>query len=111
MTVVRVDALCVCDGCAKRFGVELEVAEDLSMHKDFETLVRSTIRMGDAAGYIYGVRGKQTVDRFPLSYPVTVQAGLILCDECSRKCDAVPVEGNLTRAQVNEALGLPEETT
>lgn len=35
----------------------------------------------------------------------------MLCDICSKKCDDLPIEGNLTRAQVNRALGLPEGTT
>jgi hypothetical protein len=57
------------------------------------------------------VRGKATVDRMSLSYQATIQADLTLCDICSRKCDDLPIEGNLTRAQVNRALGLPGETT
>jgi hypothetical protein len=40
-----------------------------------------------------------------------VQADLLLCDICSKKCDDLPIEGALTRRQVNQALGLPEETT
>lgn len=42
---------------------------------------------------------------------LAMQAGLMLCDVCSKKCDLLPIEGELTRAQVNEALGLPKETT
>lgn len=111
MAVVRVDALCECEGCGKRFGVELDIAEDLKDgdHADFDSLVRETVR-GNATCYTWGVRGKATVDRLSLSYTVTVQGDLLLCDVCSKKCDDVPIEGNLTRAQVNTALGLPEET-
>lgn len=112
MGVVRIDALCMCDGCAKRFGVELDVAEDLKDgdNADFESLVRETICNG-TAGYTWGVRGKATVDRLSLAYQPTIQAGLMLCDICSKLCDDAPIEGNLTRAQVNQALGLPAETT
>jgi hypothetical protein len=113
MTVVRIDALCECEGCGKRFGVEVDVAEDLKDgdNADFEALVRDTIMGGNATCYPWGVRGKATVDRFSLCYQATIQADLMLCDHCSRKCDDVPIEGALTRAQVNKALGLPEETT
>jgi hypothetical protein len=109
MGVCRIDALCECEGCGKRFGVEVDIAEELKdgEHADFESLVRQTIRNGMAACYTWGVRGKATVDRMGLSYQATVQADLILCDVCSKKCDAVPIEGNLTLAQVERALGLP----
>lgn len=112
MGVVRIDALCMCDGCAKRFGIELDIAEEIggSDHLDFESLAHETIKNG-TAGYIWGVRGKATVDRLPLSYQPTIQGGLMLCDICSKACDDLPIEGNLTRAQVNRALGLPTETT
>lgn len=111
--VVRIDALCCCEGCGKRFGVELELAEELKggANADFEELVRETIRGGEATVYTWGVRGKATVDRIGLSYSATVQADLVLCDICSKKCDELPIEGNLTRAQVNRALGLPGDTT
>jgi hypothetical protein len=112
MPVVRIDALCSCDGCGKRFGVELELAEDLDGScDDFESLVRETVRGGQGLCYTWGVRGKATVDRMALSYQVTVQADLLLCDVCSKKCDDLLIEGALTRVQVNEALGLPKETT
>lgn len=113
MSVVRIDALCECEGCGKRFGVELELAAELKggEHADFEALVRDTICGGQADCYVWGVRGKATVDRMALSYQATVQADLVLCDICSRKCDDLPIEGALTRAQVNRALGLPEGTS
>jgi hypothetical protein len=110
MPVVRIDALCICEGCGKYFGVELELATQLKggFYEDFESLVRDTIR-GSTSGYTWGVRGKATVDRMPLSYQPTIQADLMLCDICSKKCDDAPIEGNLTRAQVNKALGLLED--
>ena len=113
MTVVRIDALCECEGCGKRFGVELDIGDDLKDgdNADFEALVRDTIMGGNATCYTWGVRGKATVDRMALSYQATIQADLMLCDICSRKCDDLPIEGALTRAQVNEALGLPGETS
>jgi hypothetical protein len=111
MGVVRVDVLCECDGCGARFGVEVERAETLRDHDDFDALVARTIRRGNCDFFKWGVRGKATVDRLSLTYPATIQADLMLCDVCSRKCDDFPVEGNLTRTQVNEALGLPTETT
>ncbi len=113
MPVVRIDALCVCEGCAKRFGVELELAQDLKhgAYDDFEDLARDTVRGGNACAYTWGVRGKATVDRMSLSYHPTIQADLMLCDDCSRKCDDVPIDDNLTREQVNRALGLPSATT
>ncbi len=113
MPVVRIDALCCCEGCGKRFGIEVDIARDLNnkIFPDFESLVREEIRNGLNPGYTWGVRGKATVDRMSLSYSVTIQADLILCDVCSRKCDDVPIEGNLTLPQVNTALGLPGETT
>lgn len=113
MPAVRIDALCCCEGCGKRFGVELELAEALKdgQYDDFEDMVRWTIRGGNANFYTWGVRGKQTVDRMALSYSPTIQADLMLCDVCSRKCDDVeiPEDRNLTRAEVNEALGIVEE--
>lgn len=111
MGVVRVDVLCMCDGCAERFGVEVERSETLSDYEDFDALVTETIRGGNTTHFRWGVRGKATVDRLSLTYQVTIQAGLMLCDICSKKCDELPIEGALTRAQVNEALGLPKETT
>jgi hypothetical protein len=112
MAVVRIDALCECEGCAKRFGVELDLSNTLKdgPYEDFEALVRDTVRGGGATCYTWGVRGKATVDRIGLSYSVTIQADLLLCDVCSRKCDELPIEENLTREQVNEALGLPRDT-
>ena len=106
MPIVRIDALCECEGCQKRFGVEVELASELKDFTDFEALVRETIRNGFANCYTWGVRGKQTIDRMALSYQATVQADLLLCDVCSRKCDDLPIEGDLTLAQVHEALGV-----
>lgn len=64
MPVVRMDALCACEGCQKRFGVELDIAEPLKggSYEDFEALVRDAIRGGQATCYTWGVRGKATVD-------------------------------------------------
>jgi len=106
--VVRIDALCECEACSKRFGVELEVAQPLKdgIHTDFENFVRDTINGGQANFYTWGVRGKITVDRLPLTYRPTIQAGLLLCDRCSKICDNMPIEGALTRAQVEKALDL-----
>lgn len=104
MPVVRVDCLCECDVCSKRFGVELDVAEDLNQFDSYEEMVKETVRQGFATCYTWGVRGKQTVDRFPLAYHVTIQAELLLCDECSKKCDDYPEEGDLTREQVFDAI-------
>lgn len=113
MTVVRVDALCECEGCGKRFGIELDIGRDLTneIFPDFDALAREEIRNGLNEGYTWGIRGKTTVDRFALSGSVTIQAELMLCDICTRKCDDVPVDRNLTLSEVNEALGLPGETT
>ena len=112
MAIVRLDALCECEGCQKQFGIEIDIAQDFDpgIFPDFDAIVRETIRNGLNCGYRLGVRGKQTVDRMSLTYQVTIQADLMLCDICSRKCDDLPIEGNLTRAQVNEALGLPKDT-
>lgn len=107
MGVVRVDVLCMCDGCAERFGIEVERAAVLKDYDDFDALAVETIKSG-TAGYKWGVRGKATVDRLPLTYQPTIQGGLMLCDVCSKKCDDLPLEGNLTRAEVNKALGIPE---
>ena len=104
MPIVRVDCLCECDGCDKRFGVELETAVDLDEVESFEELVKETVRSGNPTCYTWGVRGKQTVDRFPLSYSVTIQAEMLLCDECSMKCDDFPIEGALSKEQVLAAL-------
>ena len=113
MGVVRIDALCECEGCGKRFGVELDLPGRLKggSDEDFESLVRDTIRGGCATCYTWGVRGKATVDRMGLSGQPTIQADLMLCDVCTKKCDAIEVDRNLTRAEVNGALGLPGETT
>jgi hypothetical protein len=113
MSVVRIDVLCMCDGCADRFGVELEIGTDLKdcAYSDIEEWARDTIRGGNATCYKWGVRGRHTVDRMPLTYQATIQAGLMLCGICSWTCDNLPIEGNLTRAQVYKALGLPEHTT
>jgi hypothetical protein len=110
MTVQRIDALCECEGCGKRFGIELDTGEDLNSYADFEALVRDTILGGQALCYTWGIRGKSTVDRLSLSYNVTIQADLMLCDVCSKKCDDLPIEAALTRAEVNRALGLFKDT-
>lgn len=113
MSVVRIDTLCECEGCGKRFGVEVDLAMDTAAYTDFEDMVRETIRGGNATCYTWGVRGKATVDRLSLSGHPTIQADLMLCDICTKKCDAVevPEDRNLTRPEVNRALGLPAETT
>lgn len=109
MSVVRVDILCECDGCQKRFGIEADIGRDLDW-PDFEALAREELLNG-REGYTWGVRGKSTVERFPLTGWPTVQADLMLCDECTRKCDDLPIDRDLTRAEVNQALGLPGETS
>jgi hypothetical protein len=113
MAVVRVDALCECEGCQKRFGIEIDIGRDLRNEHfpDLDALTREEIRNGLNCGYRWGVRGKMTVERYPLSGSVTIQADLMLCDECTRKCDDLPIDRNLTRAEVNKALGLSEATT
>ena len=103
MGVVRVEVVCECDGCGKRFGVELETSEDLQLYKDFEQLTRQVIKDG-AAGYEWHVRGKHTIDRISLNYQPTIQGGMMLCDVCSKKCDALPIDVNLTEQQVIEAI-------
>lgn len=107
MAVVRVDALCECDGCQKRFGVELELVWQTS--NGFDYMVREEVRSGQGTYYTWGVRGKATVDRFPLSHQPTIQGGFLLCDVCSKKCDDLPIKGDLTREQVLATLGLPAE--
>lgn len=110
MPVVRIDALCECDGCQKRFGIELELTDDLKEYEDFQSIVLANVKGGNSGCYIWGVRGKQTVDRFPLTYHVTVQGNdMLLCDGCSKKCDDLPIDRNLTHAEVLDALGLPKE--
>lgn len=106
MPAVRIDVLCECEGCAKRFGVELDLAQPLKdgFYIDFEAMVRDAIQGGAARCYTWGVRGKTTVDRMSLAYNVTIQADLMLCDVCSRKCDDLPIEDALTLAQVTEAI-------
>jgi hypothetical protein len=104
--VQRIDILCECQGCQKRFGVEIETSCGLSNYKDFDAVVRDYVLGGDATCYTWGVRGKQTVDRFGLSGSPSIQADLLLCDVCTKKCDDLSIEENLTRKQVNEALGL-----
>lgn len=107
MSVIRIDALCECEACSKRFGVEIELATEVSEFEDFEDMVRDVIQSGNTTHYIWGVRGKTTVDRLPLSYQPTIQADLMLCDRCSKICDDLPIDGALTRAQVEKALDLP----
>lgn len=111
MPAVRIDALCQCEGCGKRFGIELDLGRNLNneLFPDFEALVREEIRNGLSPGYTWGVRGKATVDRLSLSGSVTIQAELMLCDVCTRKCDDLPIERNLTRDEVNEVLGITGE--
>lgn len=110
MSVARVDVLCECDGCQKRFGIELDLAEELGSYaKDFEELARETIRGGQCDCYTWGVRGKATVERYPLSGRPTIQGGYMLCDVCTKKCDALPIDEDLTRVQVESALGIPNQ--
>jgi hypothetical protein len=104
MPVVRMDALCECEGCGKRFGIEVDLASPT--HGDFDALVRELVLSGQTTHYTWGVRGKATVDRLPLPYQPTVQGGLLLCDVCSKICDEFPVRGDLTLEQVYKALGI-----
>jgi hypothetical protein len=113
MPVVRIDALCCCEGCSKRFGVELELATNLQenpdIFPDFEALAREAIRGGQSNCYVWGVRGKATVDRLPLTCNPTIQGDFMLCDLCTTKCDNLPIKGNLTKEQVMAVLGMPSE--
>ena len=112
MSVVRVDALCECDGCQKRFGVELDLNSKMNeTFPDFESLAREEILGGQANYYVWGVRGKATVDRLSLKGFPTIQGGLMLCDDCTKKCDALPIERDLTLYEVQAALGLPHDPT
>lgn len=114
MAVVRVDCLCECEGCQKRFGVELpldafelEPTDSLGdpVQIDFDVLVREEVLAGNGCYYTWGVRGKQTVDRLSLSYQPTIQAELLLCDECSKKCDDYHDEDRALRLdEVNRAI-------
>jgi hypothetical protein len=113
MPIARIDILCECENphCAKRFGVELDTGTFLIVkpQRDFlgdvvEGMVHEAIRAGNGTYYTWAVRGKATVDRTSLSGSPSIQGGLMLCDECTKKCDAVPVEGNLTKDQVERAL-------
>jgi len=111
MPLVRVDALLACDGCSKRFGIEIDTAFDFApcgVTHDLEYAVRETIMGGGigAVGYTWGVRGTKTVDRFPLSGFPTIQGDYLLCDECTRKCDDLPIEEPLTKAEVEKVLGI-----
>ena len=110
MPVERVDILCACEGCGKRFGVEIETSEALKggHYDDFEDMTRWYIRGGNATCYVWGVRGKQTVDRLSLSGHPTIQGDLMLCDICTAKCDTidVPEDRNLTVEEVYDTLGL-----
>lgn len=109
MPVVRADVLCECEGCQKRFGVEIDIATPLKdgFSPDFEMLAREAIRGGQTNFYTWGARGKATVDRLSLSGYPTIQAEMMLCDECTKKCDALPIERDLTLREVERALGLP----
>lgn len=107
MGLARIDALCQCDGCGERFGVEIE-ERDLTDFQDMEELVLEEVRGGLAGCYKWGVRGKQTVDRISLSYGATVQGGLLLCDKCSKACDELEIgeDRDLTEAEVRNVLHL-----
>ena len=104
MPLEGIDARVICDGCGKKFFVELDMTDNPGSSP--EDWVRETIRGGQSPGYVWGVRGKHTLDRFQLDYNVTVQGGLMLCDECSKKCDDAPIEGNLSVDEVKAVLGL-----
>jgi hypothetical protein len=105
----RLDAFCQCEGCGNHFGIEISLSHNMKAFDDFDSLAREEIRNGLNPGYRWGVRGKQTVDRMPLSYSVTIQADYMLCDVCSKKCDDVPVERNLTKLEVETTLGMPSD--
>jgi len=104
MPIARIDTLCECDGCGKRFGIELDITYSPSEFDSFEELVKETVTECFAFCYSWAIRGKETVERFPLDYSVTIQAEMLLCDECSRKCDEFDVVGELTLDQVLEAI-------
>jgi hypothetical protein len=115
MPIARIDILCECENphCAKRFGVELGLADEVpdSKHPKYlgdliQDLVREAIRDGNGTYYTWAVRGKITVDRISLSGPPSIQGNLMLCDACTKKCDADPKEGNLTQEEVEEILGM-----
>jgi hypothetical protein len=115
MPIARIDILCECENphCAKRFGVELDTGTFIVVkpQRDFlgdvvEKLVKEAIRDGNGTYYTWAVRGKITVDRISLSGPPSIQGNLMLCDACTKKCDADPKEGNLTQEEVEEILGM-----
>lgn len=108
MPVEYLDAACKCDACGKPFRVEVEAATKLTpyLDQDLETIVRDNLVAGNARAYTLGIRGKHTLDRFDLDYQATLQGGYILCDVCSRKCDDAPIEGALSKEQVEDILGL-----
>lgn len=102
MSVLRIDARCECDFCHKPFIVEIEPNETIQAFSDMEAIVRKAILAGEK-GYTYGVRGQKTIDRFHFDYPVTIQGGLMLCDECSKICDQID-SVDVTKEQVEQAL-------
>jgi hypothetical protein len=109
MSVVRVDALCECDGCQARFGVEIDLAREFKDFSNFDHMVREEVLNGNGTYYRWAVRGKMTVDRVRMQAAPTIQGGFLLCDNCSIKCDAMPGDDDLTREQVLAALSLPVE--
>lgn len=107
MTILRVDVLCECEGCQKVFGIEVDHADIDQIgqvYPNLEAALRDSVLGGNPTCYTWGVRGKHTVDRLPLTHQVTIQGGLLLCDECSKACDDLPIEGSLTREQVDEVI-------
>jgi hypothetical protein len=110
MPLVRLDALCACEGCYKRFGIELDIGRNLADESwlgNFDAVVREEIASGRDDGYVWGVRGQKTVERFGTG-SVSIQGGLMLCSECTKKCDRDPRD-TLDLAAVREILGMEEE--
>lgn len=122
MGIVRIEATVECDGCGKRFMVDVEPSKRCLFGVDQETgaaqgfvdaseLAVESVRGGEWHEII--VRGQRTIARETTGDgSCSVQAGLCLCNECTAKCDAVPtvgaagehVERSLTEAEVRKAL-------
>jgi hypothetical protein len=54
MALVRIDALCECEGCGKRFGIEVDTGTSLSGFSDFDAIVRQEMRDGVQSGLCVG---------------------------------------------------------
>lgn len=85
MSVSRIEAIIACDGCGAKFTADVDAAYKPPQGWSMWDVAQDAVRGGNDGG--------------------SVQGGMMLCQKCTKTCDAHgPDDRNLTADEVRAAL-------